>query len=68
MIRDGMKRPREEPRNVESKSVKVGENGESRSVAEVGTPQQQRAAATASISPDAVRFVPPQVARKKNLL
>ena len=62
-----MKRTREVERSLESKTVKVGQDGEARSIAEAGTVEQQKAAATAAVSPDAVRFVPPQVARRKNL-
>ena len=55
----------ERPRSVDTKTIK-SIDGARKTVAEFGSEQQIRAGATAQVSPDATRFVPPQVARKTN--
>ena len=49
---------------VDAKTVRSA-NGSPRPVGEYGSEQQIRTAATATVSPDAVRFIPRQV-RKSN--
>ena len=46
---------------AQTKTVKAGIEGTAKSVSEFGTAVQQRAAATAEVSPDALRFPPSQV-------
>jgi hypothetical protein len=57
-----MKRCLEHKDTGSRKTVNV--EGEAKSVNDFGSETQRRAALTASVSPDAVRFVPPQVKRK----
>jgi hypothetical protein len=48
----------------ESKAIRgTGSPDQRKPVGDYGTNEQQRNAATASVSPDAIRFVPPQVLR-----
>lgn len=42
----------------------VNVDGQPKSVNQVGSDAQRRAALTASVSPDAIRFTPPQVGKK----
>lgn len=61
------KRGRAEKDAVESKAIRSGGKSEAmkKPVSEFGTEAQRRAGATQLVSPDAVRFIPPQVIRKK---
>ncbi len=57
------------PKDIDSKTIRGGEakNSAGRPVSEFGTEEQRRSAATHTVSPDAIRFTPPQVARKDRL-
>jgi hypothetical protein len=58
-----MKRNRE-PNNFEMSRKIINMEGKAISVNEGGSAAQRRTALTVSVSPDAVRFVPPQVRKK----
>ncbi len=54
-------------KDVDTKTIRGGNKSQPdrKPVSEYGTADQRRSAATATVSPDAIRFTPPQVARKK---